>query len=114
MRASGASSATSRVRARRLPDAVRGPAEEWRLRKRVEELVAEVFGLAPGEVKTHARLREDLGVDSFDVLELAMEVQSRFGVEISDEELEEVETIGDFCSCTIAAMSAGKDPTREG
>lgn len=48
----------------------------------------------PIEDSTH--LVNDLGLDSLDVLELAMVLEEEFGIEIPDEELEPVATVGDF------------------
>ena len=87
-----------------------GPAQDSKLRKLAEEFVTEMFGLAPGETSTNARFADDLGVDSFDLLELAMEARSRFGVEISNEVLKDVQTVGDFCRCVIAAWPVRSQP----
>ena len=67
--------------------------------------MGEALGLAPGEVTRTARVVDDFGVDSFDLLELAVEAQDRFGTEISDEALAKVVTIGDFGRCVSEAVA---------
>jgi acyl carrier protein len=74
-------------------------------RQLVEEFVAEWLGLASVEVTPTARFVADLGVDSFDLLELAVEAQDRFDAEIGDEALADVVTVGDFCRCAIEAIA---------
>jgi acyl carrier protein len=43
-----------------------------------------------------AKLSEDLGFDSLDLVELAMDLEERFGVRISDSEIEAARTVGDL------------------
>jgi acyl carrier protein len=75
------------------------------LEQLVEEFLVEALSLAPVESNPTARFVEDFGVDSFDLLELAVEAQDRFGVEISDAALAEVVTVGDFARCVFEAMN---------
>lgn len=81
-----------------------GPDEMQRVERLVEELVRQVFGLAPEEASPNARFGEDIGIDSYELLELAMAAQTRFGVRIGDEALAEVETVSDLTRCVIEEM----------
>jgi acyl carrier protein len=92
---------------RRAPPRQSGPAART-IHALVEEFVGEALGLAPGEVGRAARFADDLGVDAFDLLELAVEAEERFGVEIGDEALAEVITVGDLGRCVIEAMRRQK------
>ena len=76
----------------------------------VEEFLTEELGFAPGEVVATARFADDFGVDSMDLLELAVDAQERFGVEISDEALAKVMTVGDFDRCVSEAI-ARREPS---
>ena len=71
----------------------------------VEEFLTEELGFAPGMVVATARFREDYGIDSFDLLELAIHAQERFGAEISDDALAKIETVADFGRCVADAVA---------
>ncbi len=47
------------------------------------------------QCKLEASFIDDLGADSLDLVELIMEMEEKFGVEIADEELEKIKTIKD-------------------
>jgi len=49
----------------------------------------------PEEVTDEASFVEDLGADSLDTVELIMEFEDEFGVEISDEDAEKISTVGE-------------------
>ena len=70
----------------------------------VVEFLTEELGFAPGVVVPTARFTADYGVDSLDLLELAVDAQERFGAEISDEALAKVETVADFGRCVSEAI----------
>jgi acyl carrier protein len=46
-------------------------------------------------VTAASRFQEDLGADSLDIVELLMEIEEEFGVNISDDESERFKTVGD-------------------
>ncbi len=63
--------------------------------ERVTKVVVDRLGVDEGEVKLEASFREDLGADSLDVVELVMELEDEFDMEISDEDAEKIATVGD-------------------
>ena len=63
--------------------------------ERVTEVVVDRLSVDESEVKEDASFREDLGADSLDVVELVMELEDEFDMEISDEDAEKITTVGD-------------------
>ena len=65
--------------------------------ERIIEMICEQFDLSPEEVSEETSFTEDLGIDSLDVVELIMEVESEFGLaEIPEEELKKMHTVHDL------------------
>ena len=63
--------------------------------EKVKELVAERLGVDDDEVTEDAKFIDDLGADSLDIVELIMDLESEFDLEIPDESAEEITTVGD-------------------
>lgn len=64
--------------------------------ERVKSLVVERLDVDPSEVTLEAGIKEDLGADSLDVVDLIMELEQEFDLdEIKDEDAEKIATIGD-------------------
>ncbi len=60
----------------------------------IQKIIVDLLGVKPEEVTREASFREDLGADSLDLVELIMEFEDTFGGAISDEEAQEIETVG--------------------
>jgi acyl carrier protein len=60
----------------------------------VRYVIASQLGKKVEEVTDEKRLMEDLGADSLDAVELIMEIEHKFGLEISDKEAEKLRTVG--------------------
>ncbi|KAF0159971.1 MAG: acyl carrier protein [Syntrophaceae bacterium] len=65
------------------------------LEEKVIQLVMEQLDVTREQCKLEASFIDDLGADSLDLVELIMEMEEKFGVEIADEELEKIRTIQD-------------------
>jgi acyl carrier protein len=65
------------------------------LEEKVIKLVMEQLDVTKEECVLEASFIDDLGADSLDLVELIMEMEEKFGVEIADEELEKIRTIKD-------------------
>lgn len=62
---------------------------------RVTKIIVDRLGIEESEVTLEASFKDDLGADSLDVVELVMELEDEFDLEISDEEAEKISTVAD-------------------
>ncbi|HZW67388.1 MAG TPA: acyl carrier protein [Pseudogracilibacillus sp.] len=62
---------------------------------RVKEIIVEQLDAEEDQVTMEASFRDDLDADSLDVVELVMELEDEFDIEIADEEAEKIVTVGD-------------------
>ncbi len=72
--------------------------------ERLKEIVAEQLEIDAETITAETRLNEDLNADSLDVVEMLMALEDEFGVDIPDEEIEKMKTIGDV----VAFIEANK------
>lgn len=63
--------------------------------EQVKQIVVEQLSVSEEEVVPTASFVDDLGADSLDVVELVMELEEKFDLEISDEDAEQIATVGD-------------------
>jgi len=63
--------------------------------EQVKAIIVDKLGVDESKVVPTARFREDLGADSLDLVELIMEFEEKFGGEISDEEAQKINTVGE-------------------
>ncbi len=66
------------------------------LSDRIQSIVTEQLGVKPADVTKDASILDDLGADSLDVVELVMTLEEAFDIEIPDDAVEEMRTIGDI------------------
>ncbi|CAN5710801.1 acyl carrier protein [soil metagenome] len=60
---------------------------------KIQEITADRLGVDEDDVTSDASFREDLEADSLDLVELIMELEEQFGMEIPDEEAEKITTV---------------------
>jgi acyl carrier protein len=61
----------------------------------VQVIIVDLLGVDESKVTPEARFREDLEADSLDLVELIMAFEDKFGGEISDEDAQQISTVGD-------------------
>ena len=62
---------------------------------KVKEIIVQQLGVDADKVTPEASFVDDLGADSLDVVELVMAFEEEFGMEIPDEDAEQLQTVGD-------------------
>ena len=68
---------------------------------RVKEIIIDKLGVENSKITLEAKFIDDLGADSLDTVELIMQFEEEFGIEIPDEEAEHLLSVGqavDFIS----------------
>ncbi len=66
--------------------------------EKVTSIIVEKLGVEESDVVSDASFTNDLGADSLDTVELIMEFEKEFDITISDEEAENIATVGDAVS----------------
>ncbi|MCH5189067.1 MAG: acyl carrier protein [Oscillospiraceae bacterium] len=64
--------------------------------EKIREIICDQLELEESDVTLDSVLLEDLGADSLDLVDLVMTFEDEFDMEISDEDLENIKTVGDI------------------
>ena len=70
---------------------------------KVKAIIVDKLGVDEAEVTTTASFTDDLGADSLDTVELIMEFEKEFDIQIPDDKAEAIATVGDAVSFIEAA-----------
>ena len=65
------------------------------IEEKVKECIVTQLGVNDDEVTNEASFIDDLGADSLDIVELVMAFEEKFEIEIPDEDVEKLRTVGD-------------------
>ncbi|MDD7343834.1 MAG: acyl carrier protein [Bacteroidales bacterium] len=63
--------------------------------ERVKAIIVDKLGVSESEVTPEATFAQDLGADSLDTVELIMEFEKEFNIQIPDDQSEKIQTVGD-------------------
>lgn len=66
--------------------------------EKVKAILAEQFDVEEDKITAETDLQEDLGADSLDVVDLLMSIEDEFEIEVPDEEVENLKTVGALVS----------------
>ena len=61
---------------------------------KVKDVVLDKLGVEDSQITMEASFVDDLGADSLDTVELIMQLEEEFGIEIPDEDAEKITTVG--------------------
>lgn len=70
--------------------------DRQKIESKVNDILVDKLGVEPDMVKNDAKFEDDLGGDSLDCVELIMEFEHEFGINIKDEDAEKCETVKDM------------------
>lgn len=68
------------------------------IESKVKAIIVDKLGVDEAEVEATASFTNDLGADSLDTVELIMEFEKEFGINIPDDQAEKITTVGDAIS----------------
>ena len=68
------------------------------IESKVKAIIVDKLGVDEAEVVATASFTNDLGADSLDTVELIMEFEKEFGINIADDQAEKITTVGDAIS----------------
>lgn len=64
--------------------------------EKIREIVASQFDVDENTVTMETTVADDLGADSLDIVEVLMSIEDEFNVEIPDEAIEDIKSVGDL------------------
>ncbi|MCI8349935.1 MAG: acyl carrier protein [Oscillospiraceae bacterium] len=64
--------------------------------EKVKDILVDQLDVDEDKVKADSSITDDLGADSLDVVDLVMSLEEEFDVEVPDEEVENMKTVGDI------------------
>lgn len=77
------------------------------IQERVAKIIVEQLGVNPDQVTEEAHFENDLGADSLDAVELVMGLEDEFGIEISDDDAEQMKKVEDVISYLERRSTSG-------
>jgi acyl carrier protein len=86
------------------------PQKPRTVEQRISFILVDIYGIDEKLVVPAARLHEDLGLDSLDVVELTMALEEAFRLELSDEECGGWKTVGEVYQTIHAELDKKKAP----
>ncbi len=63
--------------------------------EQIKKILAEQFSMNEDDITVDTSFTEDIGADSLDLVELVMALEQEFDIEIDDDEVEKIKTVGD-------------------
>ena len=64
--------------------------------EKIRKILCDQIDLEEDDVTVESNIAEDLGGDSMDVVDLIMSIEDEFGIEVPDDQVENIKTVGDI------------------
>ncbi|WP_035293004.1 acyl carrier protein [Clostridium sp. KNHs214] len=64
--------------------------------EKIKKIIAEQLSIEEDEVQLNSTFTDDLGVDSLEIFEIVMSLEDEFNIEIPNEDIENMKTVGDI------------------
>ncbi|CRK51754.1 Acyl carrier protein [Rhodococcus sp. RD6.2] len=80
----------------------------------IAEIIEEVTGIEPSEVTIEKAFVDDLDIDSLSMVEIAVQMEDKYGVKIPDEDLASLRTVGDAVAYTQKLEAEGVQTGTDG
>lgn len=77
-----------------------------KVKQKVKQIIAEKLSIDEDNIVPEASFIEDLGADSLENVELIMELENQFGIEIPDEEAQKIQTVRDAINYVTEKVEA--------
>ncbi|HEV7519295.1 MAG TPA: phosphopantetheine-binding protein [Thermoanaerobaculia bacterium] len=75
------------------------------VRSQLKEIIASVAGLSPGKIGDHATLRDDLNLDSLSLLEIGVDVDFTFKLNLPDESYRGIESLDELVELVLGRLA---------
>lgn len=62
---------------------------------KINEIISERLDIKKEDIKLESKLKGDLGIDSFGLVELSFEIKDKFGLELKDQDFKSIITVND-------------------
>jgi acyl carrier protein len=69
--------------------------DEQAIRNTIKDTIAKISDINPADIADTASFKDDLGLDSLVLLEIAVEIEMQFGLAVSEEDLKQLQTVQD-------------------
>jgi acyl carrier protein len=74
--------------------------------EKIQEFLIEEFEVEPGKLVPDANLKETLGLDSLDYIDLVVVIESNFAFKVKPEDFTDIATYQDFCDYIISRVNS--------
>lgn len=64
--------------------------------EKVKKILSEQFSVKEDSITVNTNIAEDLGADSLDVVDILMSIEDEFEIEVPDDEIENIRTVGEL------------------
>lgn len=78
-----------------------------RVEEAVQTAIVNILGVDEDEIHPDLSLAEDLGADSFELVEIGFEIEDALDIEISAQDLGPSSTVGQMCGCLRSKVPQG-------